>query len=192
MEDKPDTRRTILETSLELFALQGYDATGTQQIVDNSGYSKPTLYHYFGNKRGLLDAIIGEYGAKMVRMVEQGSAYNHDLVMNLKILTQEMIAFAFAHQNFYRFYTSLLSSAPDNETYRACTSLKEAINEDIERLFARASDDHGNMRGREKAYSESFQGLMRTWAMLVINKEVELTDNTLHSIVHQFMHGIFS
>jgi len=59
-------------------------------------------------------------------------------------------------------------------------------------LFIAAAADHGNMRGREKAYSETFQGMVRTWAMLVLNKEIELTEETLHRAFHQLMHGIFS
>lgn len=192
MDEKPDTRSRILETALQLFSLQGYDATGTQQIVDKAGVSKPTLYHYFGHKRGLLDAIIEKYGSILFNVVEKSSIYNQDLVINLNILTREMISFALANQNFFRFYSSLLASAPENETHRACTSLKEGINKRIERLFTEASQDHGNMKGREKAYSESFQGMMRTWAMLVLNKEIELTDEALRRTVHQFMHGIFS
>lgn len=133
MDEKPDTRSCILETALQLFSLQGYDATGTQQIVDTSGVSKPTLYHYFGHKRGLLDVIVEKYGSILFNVVEQPSVYNHDLGINLNILTREMMSYALAHQNFFRFYSSLLASAPENETYRACTSLKEGINRRVDK-----------------------------------------------------------
>ncbi len=32
----------------------GYDAMGIQRIVEAARITKPTLYHYFGSKQGLL------------------------------------------------------------------------------------------------------------------------------------------
>ncbi len=189
---KPGNRQNILQTALDLFAIKGYESVGIQEIVDQSGITKPTLYHYFGNKRGLLDAIIAEYGGKMFTVIEQGSVYNHDLVMNLTILTRELINYALVNQAFYRFHIALSASAPDNAGFAAYLPLKTSINECLEQMFIKAALDHGNMIGREKAYSETFQGMVRTWAMLVLNREIELTDQTLYRAVHQFMHGIFS
>ena len=192
MDEQSHNRETILKTALNLFAIQGYDSTGIQEIVDKSGITKPTMYHYFGNKRGLLDAIIEEYGGKMYADIQQGAAYNHDIVMNLTVLTRQMIAFALANASFYRFHIALSSAAPDSEGYVAYQPLRKGINECLERMFVEASADHGNMKGRERAYSETFQGMVRTWAMLVLNNEATLNDQTLTRAVHQFMHGIFS
>jgi len=55
-----DNRSTILARALELWSERGYDAVGVQEIVDAAGITKPTLYHYFGSKRGLLDCLIEE------------------------------------------------------------------------------------------------------------------------------------
>ena len=189
---KHDNKATILETALGLFSVRGYESVGIQEIVDKSNITKPTLYHYFGNKRGLLDAIIAVYGEKMFSTIEQSCKYNKDIVMNLTILTRELINFALSNQAFYRFSIALSAAAPNNEGYAAYLPLKTGINSSLEKLFISAACDHGNMRGREKAYSETFQGMVQTWAMLVLNREIELTDEILYRAVHQFMHGIFS
>ena len=187
-----DNRAKIMQTALDLFAIQGYDATGVQEIAEKSDITKPTLYHYFGSKRGLLDAIIGEHGKKLYEVIDSGCIYNHDLVMNLTILTRGMITAALADQAFFRFYRALEAAAPDSESYHACEPIRTGINERLEDLFTAASADHGNMKDRAKPYSHSFQGMYNTWAMLVLNKEIQLTDDVLHRSVHQFMHGIFS
>jgi AcrR family transcriptional regulator len=192
MEEKTNTREVILTTSLELFAFQGYESTGVQEIVDKSGITKPTLYHHFGNKRGLLDAIIAEYGGKLFEVVNRDAAYNHDIVMNLTVLTRDIITFAVANPAFFRFQIALSSAAPDSASYAAYLPLRTGINGSIERMFESAVSDHGNMRGRAKAYSETFMGMVRTWAMLVLNKETMLDNGMLTQAVHQFMHGIFS
>jgi TetR/AcrR family transcriptional regulator len=185
-------RENIITIALDLFSLNGYEGTGVQEIADKAGVSKPTLYHYFGNKRGLLDAIIESYGKKLYDAVNQGALYNHDIIMNLTTLTQALIAYAISNHSFWRFYLTLLSSAPETQGYAACLSLRSAMNERLETLFTEASADHGNMKGRHRYYSETFQGMVKTWAMLVLNKEIELNDETLHRAVHQYMHGIFS
>lgn len=192
MENKTHTRETILATALGLFSFQGFESTGIQEIVDKSGITKPTLYHYFGNKRGLLDAIIKEFGEPLFVIVDRDTEYNHDIVMNLTVLTRDIIHFAVAHASFYRLQLALSSAAPDSTSYQAYLPLREGINGSIERMFESASNDHGNMRGRSKAYSETFIGMVRTWAMLVLNKEIEFDNDMLTRAVHQFMHGIFS
>ena len=54
-----DTRAELLARALDLFAAYGYDGVGVQQICDAAGVTKPTLYHHFGNKRGLLETADG-------------------------------------------------------------------------------------------------------------------------------------
>lgn len=190
--EKESTRHTILTTALDLFALRGYDAVGVQEIVDESGVTKPTLYHHFGNKRGLLDAIIDRYGNMMYAVIDRGATYNHDIVMNLTVLVRDYVAFALSHQAYFRFHLALLSTPPENISSAAYQSFRTAFSERLERLFREASADHGNMKGRERLYSENFQGMLRAWALLVVNREIELSDETLNRVVHFFMHGIFS
>jgi Transcriptional regulator len=187
-----NNRENILHIALDLFAIQGYEATGIQEIVDKAEISKPTLYHYFGNKRGLLDAVIGEYGCRMFAVIENGTRYNHDLVMNLTILTREMINHALSNQAFFRLYVALCSTGPGSQGFAASQPLRDSVYSRLESMFASAAQDHGNMVGREKAYSRTFMGVISAWALLVINREIELNDQTLYAIVHQFMHGIYS
>jgi AcrR family transcriptional regulator len=54
--DQPVARR-LLEEATRLFALQGFDRTTVQQIVDAAGVTKGAMYHYFESKDDLLYAI---------------------------------------------------------------------------------------------------------------------------------------
>lgn len=53
-----DNREKILRCALELFYHKGYDAVGIQEICQSAGITKPTLYHYFGSKYGLLEVLL--------------------------------------------------------------------------------------------------------------------------------------
>ncbi len=48
----------ILSTALDLFAVRGYDATAVREICEAAGITKPTLYHFFGSKDGVLQALV--------------------------------------------------------------------------------------------------------------------------------------
>ncbi|MFA6245422.1 MAG: TetR/AcrR family transcriptional regulator [Mucilaginibacter sp.] len=49
-----DTKKNILDSAFKLFYHQGYNATGINQIIDEAGVSKPSLYQHFKSKEDLL------------------------------------------------------------------------------------------------------------------------------------------
>ncbi|MEH6940250.1 TetR/AcrR family transcriptional regulator [Bacillus sp. JJ722] len=49
MSNKSDSRENILEAATRLFNLQGYHATGLNQILKESGAPKGSLYYHFPN-----------------------------------------------------------------------------------------------------------------------------------------------
>lgn len=53
-------KERILEAALALFAKQGYAATSTNAIARKAAVSEGLLFKHFGNKQGLLDALLKE------------------------------------------------------------------------------------------------------------------------------------
>ncbi|MBP1967876.1 TetR/AcrR family transcriptional regulator [Paenibacillus aceris] len=49
-EKKQATRKKIIDTALQLFAEQGYDATTVHQITERAGVAKGTFFNYFASK----------------------------------------------------------------------------------------------------------------------------------------------
>lgn len=56
-------RRAIVEAARTLFIEQGYERTTLGHIVERAGGSLATIYKLFGNKDGLLDAVVFERAA---------------------------------------------------------------------------------------------------------------------------------
>ena len=52
------TRRRILDSAIRLFAEQGYPATGTREIIAQSGMTGGAFYHHFGDKDSVAKAIL--------------------------------------------------------------------------------------------------------------------------------------
>ena len=55
--DSRNTRGRIINAAWELFYEQGYDATTIDEIVEASGTSKGSFYHYFEGKDALLGSL---------------------------------------------------------------------------------------------------------------------------------------
>jgi AcrR family transcriptional regulator len=73
------TRGRLLEAGTRLFATDGFAAVSTQAIVDAAGVTRGALYHQFGDKAGLFDAVYEEVerdvvAAIMTRIAEANPA----------------------------------------------------------------------------------------------------------------------
>ncbi|MBU2711716.1 TetR/AcrR family transcriptional regulator [Zooshikella harenae] len=57
-----DKKQKILEESLELFRLSGFNAVGVDEIVTKSEVAKMTLYRYFKSKNNLIIEVLKSRG----------------------------------------------------------------------------------------------------------------------------------
>ena len=58
MQEKGNTKQEILDAALQLFSVQGYEATSISQLAEAVGIRKASLYSHFENKQAILDALI--------------------------------------------------------------------------------------------------------------------------------------
>ena len=56
--DRGNTKQEILEAALELFSVQGFEATSISQIASAVGIRKASLYSHFESKQAILDALV--------------------------------------------------------------------------------------------------------------------------------------
>lgn len=187
-----DNQQELLDQALALFSLRGYDAVGVREVVEAVGVTKPTLYHYFDSKRGLLENLLQREGGKMLGKVLPAAAYHGDLVLTLENITRAYFEFAKSDRVYYRLQLAMYYSPPDSESNQAIRPYAHQQQEILEDVFLQAAEDHGNLRGRHRRYAVGFLGVINAMVGLYLNQELELTDEIVYLTVHQFMHGIFS
>ncbi|OYQ63235.1 TetR family transcriptional regulator [Pseudanabaena sp. SR411] len=68
------TRQRIVNTALELFASKGITETTTRQIADFAQVNEVTLFRHFGNKHGLLLAVLQECLQKYLVLAQVGES----------------------------------------------------------------------------------------------------------------------
>ena len=187
-----DNRSNILSCALELFASRGYDAVGVQEIVDAAGITKPTLYHYFGSKRGLLDALLKEHFDELYESVTRAADYKHNLPMTLNALTGAYFAFAknTARSTGCNYPCGLrLKSARLSGRCRASMRCSRSYWKICSFVRPKITATCGVVTA---LYAATFLGMINTYIGLSLNGYTEIDDKLVYKAVHQFMHGIFS
>jgi AcrR family transcriptional regulator len=187
-----NSKNTILEVSLGLFAAQGYEATGVQEIAKRANITKPTLYHFFGSKRGLLDALLELHYAELQDQLTNAAWYGKDLTKTLCALLKAISDYAIQNKDFYRFVLIASHASPQSEPFEAIAPYIERSMQTLEEMFKKASTDHGNMLGRHQRYAFTLWGMMNNYITLALSNQLTLNDESIFLAVHQFSHGIYS
>jgi len=69
-----DTRRALLDTARRIFTRDGFQATRTEEIVEESGLTRGALYHHFRDKEDLFRAVHEEVLGEVAPLLWRRSA----------------------------------------------------------------------------------------------------------------------
>lgn len=187
-----DNRAKLLDCALQLFTTQGYNAVGVQEIVSAAGVTKPTLYHYFGSKHGLLETLLNKRMAPLFQKLDAELPYEGDLTKTLADITRAVFQFVSDDPQVYRLMLSSNFAAQEGVPAQTAHPLWKKLHSRIEDVFQQAVVNHGNMAGRHQAYAATFLGMVNTYVGLALNGYTDLDDELVYKAVHQFQHGIYS
>ena len=100
------SRQRIFDAAETLFAAKGYSATRVQQIADRAYINKRMLYHYFGNKRGLYDAVVQHNFTEILGqtvLVGSRALAAEGPVVALAVVVRDYFDALCAHPRYVRF-----------------------------------------------------------------------------------------
>lgn len=197
-----DNRENILDVSLDLFYQKGYDAVSVQEIVEQAGVTKPTLYYYFGSKHGLLEALLENGFYNFNQYIEPAlQESDADVRTVLFDVTKAFLSFVTTNYTFFSFMISLMYSPRENEAYLTVKPYLHKLYRSIINLFEREKQWLGNMNGRQEQFAMGFLGFLNQFAFTFLEKQYQkgeaevrasVTDEEVGAVVQQFMYGIVS
>ncbi len=94
-------RRAILDASEALLLEDGYEAFSIRRLVERCGYTAPTLYAHFGDKDGLLDALVENRFAALTRQLQRVPR-GPDPVTYLRAMALAFVRFGLRNPTHYR------------------------------------------------------------------------------------------
>jgi AcrR family transcriptional regulator len=80
-EQRDRTRSEIVRLATARFAVDGYAGVALEDLMAEAGLTRGALYHHFGSKRGLFQAVVEHAQLGVARAVEQ-AATGHDDVLD--------------------------------------------------------------------------------------------------------------
>lgn len=191
-----DNKLLLMQCAKELFYAKGYDAVGVQEIVDRAGITKPTLYYYFGSKLGLLKALLETRCSELRILIQEALSKNQGIREDLYRLAHAYCYFFERDREFYMLLNALYYAAPENEAHQAVNPYMMEYFQIVVQVFEKASDQLGNMNGRQRQFALGFIGTINTFLRVYCEmdpqKKEKLTQEQVFSVVNQFMYGIFS
>ncbi|MDJ0787471.1 MAG: TetR/AcrR family transcriptional regulator [Myxococcota bacterium] len=125
-------RRQILDATEALLLEAGYDGFSIRKLVVRCGYTAPTIYHHFGDKPGLIDALLEERFRILhdqIRRVDTQAAPEDQL----RQMGLAVIGFARSHPAHYRLLS--LPRDPDWAPPQSWEESRAAFERPVDELF---------------------------------------------------------
>jgi TetR/AcrR family transcriptional regulator len=123
----PSSSERILTTALELFAVRGYDATSVRELCEASGITRPTLYHFYGSKDGVLRALVTSVFEQFRAIVDEGLSARGSYRERLKTITRLVFEDARTHPRVWRFIHGVIWAPPGSTEPPNCTEFYEGV-----------------------------------------------------------------
>jgi AcrR family transcriptional regulator len=111
------TRAQLVEVAAELLASQGPDAVTTRSVALAAGVQAPTIYRLFGDKNGLLDAVVEHgFAGYLTRKPPVGT--DTDPIEGLRAGWELHVGFGLANPELFRLMLTTLRT-PDGRAIAA-------------------------------------------------------------------------
>lgn len=97
---KNDTRTRLLEAAADLIAASPGEDFSLRDVCDRVGVRMPTLYHFFGSKQGLIDAVV-ERGFALYVAAKEGAETSGDPIRDIRDGWDAHVRFGLENPGYY-------------------------------------------------------------------------------------------
>ena len=163
-----NTREKIIDAAWKLFYRQGYDDTTVEEIIEESGTSRGSFYHYFQGKDGLLSTLSDVFDQKYDELMETIDP-EQDRFEQLMYLNRELFAMienSISLDLLARLYSSQLVTRGDRSLLDHGRTYYELL-----RQIALQGQERGELRGDVtaneivRAYALCERALIYDWCL---------------------------
>lgn len=177
-----DTKDTILDVALELFAARGISSTSVDDIAQKAGIAKGSIYYNFGSKSKVVHALLNRHVTHLAQALDSATKYpgargRRQILRTLLSVMQE-------HPNIARLIVTEMFRT-DRKWLDVVREWKSAVTDALERNLleevAPAQREQARTRVSVQAAAILGAGLSAGLDWLVFNPEESL-ETVLDSI----------
>ena len=104
MKEQSENKKKILECSIRLFALKGFNGASIREIAKDVGTTVPNIYYYYGNKERLYNHILETTNKEFSQTIQNASAAAASLGDRLVAMTIAKYRFIDKHPERMRIF----------------------------------------------------------------------------------------
>jgi len=149
------SRERILEAATELFATRGYAGAGVDRLAERSGIAKTAIYYHFGNKEGLLAAVLERTATQWIDGILQASRQAGDPIERLERALLGMRAMLEERPWIYNLFQILALEVADEKP-----EIRATLQKIIRRAREAISDGMREALGMDVPDADGVAGMM--------------------------------
>ncbi len=199
MSSQPHSaRQRLIQAALELFTAQGVSGTTTRQIADKAEVNEVTLFRHFGNKHGLLLAVLEESAAfkNLGESLVQRANPPSSVYQALKDYASDSLVALERVPEFVRSVVGEADQYPTENRRALGRGLTEANRYVAQYLATVMQQGHLNTYLTPEKLASLLNGMLLGYAVIEFTSEFhelwEDRDDFLENLVELFLHGAIS
>jgi AcrR family transcriptional regulator len=142
IREREEKREAVLLAAVQMFNMRGYHATSLDDVAARLGISKPTIYHYLGNK----DQVLRECVARGLKELIDG-AHQAALAQGSGLDRLRLFLIDYALSNMGDFGRCVIRTGEESLSPQSAASIKETKREidAMLRAMIQAAMDDGSI-----------------------------------------------
>lgn len=132
------TRQKLLYAALNVFSSLGYDKTRLEDIAQEAGFTRGAIYHNFGGKVQILEALIDEFGVRASVIVKKVYSDNATPYQNIQIFIEQSLAYIEDNENYRKI--QMLTMFNNLQLHEELQAICKNISDDVEVFLTYLSD----------------------------------------------------
>ncbi|MEM7000765.1 MAG: TetR family transcriptional regulator [Pseudomonadota bacterium] len=152
-------RELLLQAARTLFVERGFEATSTQMIAKEAGVSEGILFHHFGSKRGLFEALVDDF----VRAGRDASIPADAMALTEEQVVRAAFDFADANPALYTMLHQISLQLGDAQHVARSDVIIDAIEAQLRAAMATGQIRQGDARIMAQLQFAVVDGAYRAW-----------------------------
>jgi len=171
-----ESQEAILQAACQVFCQKGYHQARMADVAKEADISYGLVYHYFGSKAELFDALIKKYFAPVDVLLDHGLEGYPTIREKLGAIVDQHLQHYFDHRDLVHLYIREISRSTSNLTPARLARFKKLISR-VEEIM-REGQAKGELRRdiRASYQAHQFLGAVETLISSMVMAEQPLKD----------------